>query len=306
MSKEENETTEEILIAEVNSESIYQQDRALVDMQVATARAYPRNLKKSVENAIATVTLDRETASTCTYALPRGGKNLTGPSVHLAKILCQTWGNMRAEAKVIDIGQKHITSQAIAFDLENNVAIKVEVKRSIMTRNGRMNDDMITVTGNAANSIALRNAILSVIPRNVVDKVYKSALNTITGKIDDKQSLIAQRKRIFEAIIDSYNVTEKQILEMLGRVSDNHVTAEDLVVLVGVGQAIKDGDTSIEDAFKPKQKGKSVQQQETERILKLINEAPSTEILESYKEHVIEEFQLLYDTKMNELKIQGK
>src|SRR5687768_13694267 len=91
---------------EISPSIIYQQDKAAIDMQISTAKAYPRNIKRSTENAIAIVTIDAETAKTCTYSVPRGGKPITGPSVHLAKILAQVWGNLRIEAKVVSIDNK--------------------------------------------------------------------------------------------------------------------------------------------------------------------------------------------------------
>lgn len=245
---------EEITITEVQDASvIYNQDKAFIDVQIATAKTYPRNLKRAVDNSIAIVTMDQETASTCTYSLPRGGKPVTGPTVHLAKVLAQQWGNLRCEAKVVEIGQKQITSQAVAFDLENNLAIKVEVKRSIMSKNGRFNDDMITVTGNAANAIALRNAILAVIPRAVVDKVYNEAKRTITGDLSDQTKLLAKRKKVFDGFKETYALTEQEILSAIGKAAVEHVTQDDLVVLIGIGQAIKDGETTVNDAFRPKQ-----------------------------------------------------
>ena len=245
---------EEVTISEVHDTSvIYNQDKATIDVQISTAKAYPRNVKRSVENSIAIVTLDQETASTCTYSLPRGNKPITGPSVHLAKILAQNWGNLRCEAKVVEIGAKQITSQAVAFDLENNLAIKVEVKRSIMDKNGkRYSDDMVTVTGNAANAIALRNAILSVIPKAIVDKVYNEAKHTITGDLSDKTKLIAKRKKVMDGFIETYGLHEKDVLNAIGKAAVEHITQDDLVVLIGIGQAIKDGDTTIAEAFKSK------------------------------------------------------
>jgi len=240
-------------VTQINDLSVvYNQDKAVIDVQIATAKAYPRNLKRAIDNSLAIVTLDSETASTCTYSLPRGGKPVTGPTVHLAKILAQNWGNLRIEAKVVSIEQKQITSQAIAFDLENNLAIKVEVKRSIMGKLGRFNDDLITMTGNAANAIALRNAILSVIPKAVVDKVYGEALKTITGDLSDETKLIAKRKKVFDGFRETYNLTQQQVLLAIGKAAIEHVTQDDLVVLIGIAQAIKDGDTTVDMAFSTK------------------------------------------------------
>jgi len=263
-----NDELEIIKVETTNVDTYEQQERAGLDMQISTAKAFPRNLKRSMENAIAIVTVDRETASTCTYSVPRGGKAITGPSVHLAKILAQTYGNMRVEAKVISTDAKCVTSQAIAMDLENNVAIKVEVKRAIVGKYGRFNEDMIVVTGQAANSIALRNAILTVIPRSVVDKVYKEAMQTITGDISDKTKFLKRRKQVFDGLKDTYELTEKEILGAVGKAAVDHITGDDLVVLIGIGQAIKDGDTSVDMAFRPQKAAKEDVKAKNEALLK--------------------------------------
>ena len=271
-----NDSTEIVeIIEEVSPQVIYQQDKAAIDVQISTAKAYPRNIKRSLNNAIAIVSMDIETAKTCTYSVPRGGKAITGPSVHLAKILAQVWGNLRVEAKVVSIDAKQITSEAVCFDLENNLAIKAQIKRSIMGKTGRFNDDMITVTGNAANSIALRNAVLSVIPRAIVDKVYNTAKQMITGDVSDATKLIAKRKQVIDLLKDTYSVTEKEILTAIGKASIDHVTADDLVVLIGVGTAIKDGDTTVELAFKGAK-------------------SPATEMMPDITK---EDLQFLFDTK---------
>jgi hypothetical protein len=277
-------TDENISIENLDLQTIYQQDKALIDGQVATAKAYPRNIKRATENAIAIATMDRETATTCTYSVPRGGKAITGPSVHLAKILAQCWGNMRIETKVIAIDAKQVTSQAIAFDLENNIAIKVEVRRSIMTKNGRMTDDMITVTGNAGNAIALRNAILSVIPKSIVDKAYNESKKVITGDISDATKLLQRRKAVFDGLKNTYNLTEAEILSAVGKAAIDHITGDDLVVLIGAGQAIKDGDTTVELAFKSGKAKAPEINKEAERIQFMIADCLTEEDLTSLQE----------------------
>jgi hypothetical protein len=246
---------QEIKITQLETNDLaYQQDKAAIDMQISTAKAYPRSIKKAVENSIIVVTMDTETASSCTYSLPRGGKTITGPSVHLAKILAQNWGNLRVEAKVVDVNAKQITCQSIEFDLENNLAIKVEVKRSIVDKYGkRFNEDMVTVTGNAGNSIAMRNAILSVIPRAIVDKVYNEAKKTITGDVSDKTKLMAKRKAVMDGFKETYNVSEAEVLKVIGKSAVEHIDSDNLITLIGIAQAIKDGDTTVEEAFRKKE-----------------------------------------------------
>lgn len=263
---------------EVSSDVIYQQDRAAIDIQISTAKNYPRNIKRSIENAISIVTMDQETAKTCTYSVPRGNKPITGPSVHLAKILAQVWGNMRIDAKVVGIDETHVTSESVCFDLENNLAIKTQVKRSIKNKTGgRFSDDMITVTGNAANSIAMRNAILSVIPRAVVDRVYNAAKQTITGDISDKNKFIAARTKVIEGLKSAYEVTESEILGAIGRASVEHITGDDIMTLIGIGTAIKDGDTDVEKAFKSKVVPKSDSEIKLDRKKGMLNDCKTIE-----------------------------
>ena len=166
-------------VAQGDAQSVIQMDaieKANVDVQVATAKQFPRDITRAIQNSIVMATIDPDTAQTMRYALPRGGKPITGPSVHLAKLIVSNWGNIRAEAKVVQITDAQVVSRGTCWDLENNVATAIEVRRNIKSKNGqRFSDDMITVVGNAANSIAFRNAVFSTIPKAVTDKVYKAA-----------------------------------------------------------------------------------------------------------------------------------
>ena len=140
-------------------------EKSNIDMQVATAKRYPRNVALAISNAEAMATMDLDTAKSCGYALQRQGKTITGPTVHLAKIIASNWGNLRSEARVVGITGKQVISRGICWDLETNNAAAFETRRRITDKNGKTySDDMVTVTGNAASAIAYRNAVFSVIP----------------------------------------------------------------------------------------------------------------------------------------------
>lgn len=197
-------------------------------------------------------TMDSETAQSCGYALPRGGKPITGPSVHLAKIVVSNWGNMRTEAKVVQITDKQIISRGTAWDLEANVASAFEVRRSITDSKGkRYSDDMITVTGNAANSIAYRNAVFSVVPKAVVDKVYKAAQKFITGDLSDEEKLIKRRTDAINYFNDEWGITEAEVIKLCGKQTVNQIKADEIALLLGMVQSLKDGDTTVDEIMKP-------------------------------------------------------
>lgn len=243
-------------VLQVNQDqSIIQVDaveRANVDSQVATAKQYPRNLMRSVNNSIAMATMDYNAAQSCGYALPRGGKPITGPSVHLAKLVVSNFGNIRAEAKVVQITDKQVISRGTCWDLENNVATAFEVRRSIVGKGGkRFSDDMITVTGNAANAIAYRNAVFSVIPKAVIDKVYQAAQHFITGDLSDEEKLVARRKKCLDFFKDEYGITEEEVVMLCGKQTVNQIKADQIALLLGITQSLVDGDTTVDELMKP-------------------------------------------------------
>lgn len=229
-------------------------ERANVDSQVATAKQYPRNVTRSINNSIAMATMDVNTAQSCGYALPRGGKPITGPSVHLAKLIVSNWGNIRTETKVVQITDKQVISRGACWDLENNVASAFEVRRSIVGNGKRYSDDMITVTGNAANAIAYRNAVFAVIPKAVTDKVYQAAQHCITGDLSDNDKLIATRKKCIDYFKDECGITEEEVIMICGKQTISQIKAEQIVLLRGVIQSLRDGDTTIEELMKPYRK----------------------------------------------------
>ena len=252
----------EVLPVEAQNAQIVQVDaveRANVDSQVATAKRYPRDIRRSIDNSVVMATMNQETAQSCNYALPRGGKPITGPSVHLAKIIVSKWGNMRTEAKVVQITDKQVISRGTCWDLETNVASAFEVRRSIIGKNGqRFSEDMITVTGNAANSIAYRNAVFAVIPKAITDRVYYAAQRFITGDLSDSDKLLKVRTGIINNFKNSYGITEEEVVKMCGKQTVNQIGADEISMLMGTIQALKDGDTTVDELMKPIRESKEV------------------------------------------------
>lgn len=245
----------EVLPVEAQDVQIVQVDaveRANVDSQVATAKRYPRDIRRSIDNSVVMATMNQETAQSCSYALPRGGKPITGPSVHLAKIIVSNWGNMRTEAKVVQITDKQVISRGTCWDLETNVASAFEVRRSIIGKNRqRFSDDMITVTGNAANSIAYRNAVFAVIPKAITDRVYYAAQKFITGDLSDSDKLLKVRTGVLNNFKNNYGITEEEVVKMCGKQTVNQIGADEISMLMGTIQALKDGDTTVDELMKP-------------------------------------------------------
>jgi hypothetical protein len=220
--------------------------RGEIEAQVRTARTYPRSIKAFLHEALDMATLDSETAEACIYALPRGGKPIEGPSARLAEIVASAWGNCRAGARVVSEDERFVTAQGFFFDVQRNYAVTFETRRRITDKQGRRyNDDMIGVTSNAACSIALRNAVFKGVPKAFWGRIYDAAKKTAIG---DAKTLEARRSEAL-AYFGKMGVPMDRILLALGVPAIEDVGVDELTTLSGLKTAIKEGDTTIEQAF---------------------------------------------------------
>ena len=238
--------TEEIQLTHVTQSAVGAIVRNEVEAQLDAAHRYPRSITKFLQQAITMATISQEVAESCIYSLPRDGKMITGPSVRLAEICASAYGNLQVAARVLDAEDTHITAQGAAWDMEKNLRCTVEVRRRITNRNGRRySDDMVVTTGNAAASIALRNAIFRVVPRAYVDGVYAKARSVAVG---DARTLEARREQVLQRL-GALGVTQDRVLLRLEVNGITDIGIEQLETLIGLGTAIKDGSQSIDEAF---------------------------------------------------------
>ena len=223
-------------------------DRASIDVQIATAKQYPRSISKALNEAMALATMDEETAASMFYALPRSGKTIEGPSARLAEIMSYTWGNLRVDADIVAEDKETVTAMGTCFDLEKNVAVRVRVKRRITDKfNKRYNADMIGVTSNAAISIALRNCVFKVVPRAFVDRIYLAARKASLGEAG---TFTAKRAKALDWFAKA-GIKPEQVFAQLGVRGVEDILEDQLIVLRGLVTAIKDGETTIEQTFRP-------------------------------------------------------
>jgi len=226
-------------------------DMTIVSQLVQLAQAKPRNVEMAKANAIKMATMDDETAQSCYYTLKRRNKDgsenvIQGPSIRCAEIVKATWGNIVTGRKVLGHDGKTITGQAYCIDLENLVFHQVESKRRITTRQGNTyGDDMITVTGNAASSIAHREAVFGVIPRAIIQEVYNAAKERAQGDVQGVDQRWTDAKKKFAAL----GVQDWQLLRWMNHESGRDITPEDIGNLVGLYNALNEEHTTIDKEF---------------------------------------------------------
>lgn len=223
---------------------------AEVDVAIATAKKFPRDPLKAMDDMMTMAILDDTTAADCFYSLRREGKTIQGGSVRLAEIAISCWGNVRAGARILgeSADRKFVRAQGICHDLEKNVYVSVESQRRITKRDGaRYSEDMIGTTANAAASIALRNATFRVIPKAIIMPAYERALEVATGKAKTMQE---KREEVIGRLM-SLNplITLPRILTAVECSSADEIPLKGITHLIGLGTAVKDGELTIEEAF---------------------------------------------------------
>lgn len=228
--------------------------RAEIDVQISTAKRFPRDISKSLQNIKALATTDQETMESMFYHLERKNSDgevtdIDGLSVRMAEICLTCWGNVKAATRIIANDGKKITAQGVCYDLENNVAVSSEVSRRITTKKGfTYSEDMQIVTGNAAAAIAFRNSVFKIIPKAVTKKLTDEVKAALSKSVSGEKLTGSMDKtlRAFKKL----GVEEAEILSYLGIKSKYDISSDMLVKLIGIGTAIKEGSTTADEVFR--------------------------------------------------------
>lgn len=241
-----------------NANHLEASERALVDIQISTAKRYPRNLVKVKNDLVSYATLDQETASGCFYRIPRAGKNILGPSVRIAEIAVSCYGNLKVGSRVVDVdtksAQPHVVVQSVCIDLENNVAVSIEKRRRIVAKKGRpVDEDDINLAVNSCSAIAFRDSVFKVIPQALVKPAWQAALKVAVG---DVNSLVDRRNKAIEKFAQA-GVSVDRVLSALEIDSVEQITLDHLATLIGLWNTIQDG-SLVEEVFPLIEKKKPV------------------------------------------------
>ena len=238
-------------------------NRSEIDIQISTAKKYPRFIDESLTRIVQLATVNPQTSNECFYSLRRNGadgeKAIEGPSVRLAEIVAASWGNLRVASQIIGNDGKFITARGICHDLETNVAVACEVRRRITDSKGRpYSDDMQVVTGNAAGAIAFRNAVFKVVPKAVISEAIGEIKKNLIA--DTAKNFEETKKKMF-TVFARLGVTKEMIYSYFDIDGEDAVTPDIVAELRTTYTTIKEGQATAEELFiKPyKDKGQSEQ-----------------------------------------------
>ena len=225
--------------------------RAIAEVQAALviAKQFPRNPIEAydrVMNACQRPGL----AQSAVYSYARGGTSVTGPSIRLAEMLAQNWGNIQYGIRELSSENGESTVEAFAWDVETNTRqTKVfQVPHIRYTRQGTKKltdprDIYELVANNGARR--LRACILGVIPGDVVDAAVDQCEKTIHASADTSPEGVQKLIKAFE----QFGVSKDDIEGFIQRRVDA-ITPANVVSLRKIFTSIRDDMSSAKDWFK--------------------------------------------------------
>lgn len=249
------------------------QQRAIAEVQAAMviARMNPRDPIRAMDkirNACCRAAL----AESAIYTYARGGTNISGPSIRLAEVIAQNWGNIQFGIRELEQRGNESTVQAYAWDVETNTRKEVtfQVPHIRFTKMGKKGlDDPRDIYEMVANMGArrLRGCILSIIPGDVTEVAVAQCEETVKAKVDISSKSIEKLVTAFAGLGVSKIQIEKRI--------QRHIEAIQPAQIIGLRKiytSLKDGMSSIKDWFEQEPKETTADESQPP-----IEEAPAEE-----------------------------
>lgn len=214
------------------------------------AKQFPRNVYQA-EQRILDSCKRPALAAVAMYQYPRGGTKVVGPSIRLAEVLAQNWGNLSFGVKELEQRNGESIAMAYAWDLETNTRQEkvFTVKHSIKTRTGmKLLDDPRDIYELVANngSRRVRACILGIVPGDIVEKAIEECGKTLAG--NNKGPLKDRVSNALKTFKEKYRVTQEMIEAKFGYNADSF-TEYDYVELINIFNSLKDGLSKVEDWF---------------------------------------------------------
>lgn len=221
-----------------------------VQGQIIMAKRFPRNEAEAYAN-IMQACQRKSLAEKAEYEYTRGTSKVTGPSIRLAEVIAQNWGNIDFGYVELERSNTETKVLAQAWDLQTNTRqSKVFTVSHIReTKKGNYaitsSRDIYELIANQA-SRRIRSCILSIIPSDVVESAIQQCRKTLLD--GEKKPLKDVVKDVVLAFQRDYNVPVESLEKYIGCKSGSF-SMNDCIRLRKVYNSIKDGMAKREEIF---------------------------------------------------------
>lgn len=220
-----------------------------IQSMMVIAKQFPRN-EMQVLDLILNDCQRPGLAEKALYSYSRGGTDVTGPSIHLAKAIAKRWGNMKSG--IVELEQRNGESvcEAYALDLESNYKesktftvphIRHTKKGSYKLEDPRDIYELVANNGSRRE----RACLLSVFPGDIVEAAVRQCEMTMKANADVSPENV---KRMVDRFSTEFGVTKEQIEKRIQRRTDA-ITPAQMISLRNIYNSLKDGMSSPADWF---------------------------------------------------------
>lgn len=229
-----------------------EQSRAVAEIQAAivAAKANPRN-EDTALTKIRKACKRLSLAEQASYEYKRGSTQITGPSIRLAEVMANYWGNMEYGFREVSRGDGLSEVEAYAWDLETNTKVRrlFQLKHVRDTKFGSKaitaERDIYELMSNNAQR-RVRACILEIIPGDVSEEAEKECDKTLADDLKGFPVDVVAKKML--SVFEEIGVNKEMIVDRLGHNLDA-ISVREIVRLKKVYASIKDGFGKREDFF---------------------------------------------------------
>lgn len=236
---------------EMTPTSLEARERFTVQGELVKADQRRRN-EDEARKALIQSCKRRGFAETALYTFPRGGKEITGASVNLAREAARLWGNIEHGFVIVREEENNRLIQAYAVDKQTNTRVIAEdaFKKLIQRKKGNGTEwirpderDLRELTNRRA-AIIKRNCILEILPKDLIDEAQEAVRATLKKTVKQDPESVNKMINAFLSIGVKSEMIEKRIGHDVKK-----ATPEELEELRGIYNSIRDGNSTVEEHF---------------------------------------------------------
>jgi hypothetical protein len=228
-----------------------EQERAIAEAQgqLVLAKRFPRDEMAAHAKLMNSCKL-MGLASVAFYNVPRAGGSVSGPSIRLAEEIARVYGNFEYGHKELSRSEGKSEVLVYAWDKENNnySTRQITVMHVVDTKTGpkpcRDQKDIDDKIANVASK-QMRGRILALLPKFMVEDAIQQCRATLAGNV---QEPIEARVRKMAQAFAVFGVSVEMLQNYLGHPLSS-VTSDQLVDLIGIHNAIRDGGIKASEFF---------------------------------------------------------
>ncbi len=227
------------------------------EVQMSISIQRPRDEKEILKSCLDELDIYRSFAEDAIYSKPVGKdpdtnkmKYAEGLSIRVAESLANRWSNSAYGVDKIAEDDDSVTLAAVFLDYENNTRhlIQRRVAKSYRAKGGRVvqySPDRFEIVMAAKQSIILREIILRSLPAGLKLEYEKKVRQVLEG--GDIKKRIANMVKKFKQI----GISEDELCGLRKKLV-SEFEHEDITELLGVYNALKDGELTKESLFEDK------------------------------------------------------